>query len=53
MSSKKNVIQDAYKSGLSNLSSSGALKGLGLASLVTKATSPTDLTKYLMNRQGK
>lgn len=48
MSSKKNVIQDAYKSGLSNLSGSGALKGLGLASLVTKATSPTDLTKYLM-----
>ena len=48
MSSKKNVIQDAYKSGLSNLSGSGALKGLGLASLVTNATSPTDLTKYLM-----
>lgn len=47
MSSKKNVIQDAYKSGLSNLSGSGALKGLGLASLVTKAKSPTDLTKYL------
>lgn len=48
MSSKKNVIQDAYKSGLSNLSGSGALKGLGLASLVTKVKSPTDLTKYLM-----
>lgn len=47
MSSKKNVIQDAYKSGLSNLSGSGALKGLGLASLVTKVKSPTDLTKYL------
>jgi hypothetical protein len=48
MSSKKNVIQDAYKSGLSNLSGSGALKGSGLASLVTKVKSPTDLTKYLM-----
>ena len=48
MSSKKNVIQDAYKSGLSNLSGSGALKGLGLASLVTRVKSPTDLTKYLM-----
>lgn len=47
MSSKKNVIQDAYKSGLSNLSGSGALKGSGLASLVTKVKSPTDLTKYL------
>lgn len=47
MSSKKNVIQDAYKSGLSNLSGSGALKGLGLASLVTKVKTPTDLTKYL------
>lgn len=46
MSTKSN-IQKAYKAGIAGLTQDKGLSGLGLAGLVTKATSPTDLTRYL------